>query len=177
MSSHTMKRSRSSPPDGPPAAAAPASGRGRAVICVSMWGSWSMGAATRRQATCASRRRSYSGCAAMAAFSLSPPTSGEKLLGFGDDAVAALTLHLSIRTSSLPPPSAPWLAASPAPRVLPRSGAAYGVCCRSLLAPGQRRSGSVWRRRAISEWWWERSVGASRASVCEHRAGRKREGR
>jgi hypothetical protein len=32
----------------------------------------------------------------MVAFSLSPPTPGEKLLGFGDDAAAtaALTLHL-----------------------------------------------------------------------------------
>jgi hypothetical protein len=27
-------------------------------------------------------------------------------------------------------------------------------------------------REAISEWWWEHSVGASRAGVCEHRAGR-----
>uniref|UniRef100_A0A0A9H117 Uncharacterized protein n=2 Tax=Arundo donax TaxID=35708 RepID=A0A0A9H117_ARUDO len=56
-----MKRSSSSPPEGPPAAAAPAAaarGGGRAAICASMRGSWSTGVATRRQATCASSRRS-----------------------------------------------------------------------------------------------------------------------
>jgi hypothetical protein len=98
-----MKRSSSSPPDGPPAVAAPAavaSGGGRAAICASMRGSWSTGVATRRQGTCASRRGSYSGCAAMVAFSLSPPTPGEKLLGFGNDATTALMLHLWRRTAS-----------------------------------------------------------------------------
>jgi hypothetical protein len=153
-----MKRSSSSPPDGPPAVAAPAavaSGGGRAAICASMRGSWSTGVATRRQGMCASRRGSYSACSWMAAFSLSPPTPGEKMLGFGDDATVALTLHLwrrttsylSMCTSSLPLPPAPWLAASPDLRVLPRPRAACGVCCRSLLEPGQRTSGSVWRRR------------------------------
>jgi hypothetical protein len=64
-----------------------------------MQGSWSTGVATCRQGTCASRRRSYNGCTAMAAFSLSLPTPGEKLLGFGEDAAAALMLHLWRRTA------------------------------------------------------------------------------
>ena len=71
LTTSTMKRLSSSPPEG--AAAGGMGGGARAAICASMRGSWSTGVATRRQATCTSSSRSYSGCTSMAAFSLSHP--------------------------------------------------------------------------------------------------------
>jgi hypothetical protein len=80
-----MKRSSSSPPVCAPPAA-DAMGRGLTAIYASMRGSWSTGVAIRWQATCASSKSSYSGCTAMASFSLSQlgptATTPETKLGF-----------------------------------------------------------------------------------------------